>query len=220
MTIKINDKDITLQLTLRCFIVYERLFNESVKYTTMTEIVKLFYAVVVANSNEFRYTLDEFIDWLDDKEDLIYEFLQFIINQEMFMKQFHKKTDNQQGSELSFSEIMTIVCLEYKCVTVEYFLDKMQMYELETIMENINSSIKNEWEQCRRIVFGIERTHFKGIHKPSDVIKFPWDIDDTKKQISKPQKQNINITKEYVEKMKAEALKHREEYIKQGLIEG
>lgn len=50
----------------------------------------------------------------------------------------------------------------------------------------------------------------------TDIMSLPWDDGDN--QVIRNIKK-VELTKEYIEKMKNEAIKHKEEYINSGLIE-
>lgn len=52
--------------------------------------------------------------------------------------------------------------------------------------------------------------------KVTDIMSLPWDDGDN--QVIRNIKK-VELTKEYIEKMKNEAIKHKEEYINSGLIE-
>lgn len=52
--------------------------------------------------------------------------------------------------------------------------------------------------------------------KVTDIMSLPWD--DADNQVIRSVKK-VELTKEYIEKMKNEAIKHKEEYINSGLIE-
>ena len=83
-----------------------------------------------------------------------------------------------------------LVVIEYKICSIEYFFDKMQFYELNTILSSLNKSIKNTWEQTRMIAYTIAQCN------STDILKFDWDNNDHKQEI---------ITKEDVARLKEKA---------------
>lgn len=113
---------------------------------------------------------------------------------------------------MTYEQIFVKVCLEYACVSVPYFMDEMQAYELYPILKNLDISIRNGWEQTRNLMYAIVQMQSTKHLKPSDILKFPWDSNG----IILPK--NTNITKEYVEKMKQKAMAERENLINKGLI--
>lgn len=68
-----------------------------------------------------------------------------------------------------------MLCLEYKVVTVEYFLDRMQYYELQLLLENANVSVKNSWETTRNMMWSFVQPYSKKKLKPTDIMSLPWD---------------------------------------------
>mgnify|MGYP005901341263 CR=1 FL=1 len=73
--------------------------------------------------------------------------------------------------------------IEYKICSIEYFFDKMQFYELNTILSSLNKSIKNTWEQTRMIAYTIAQCNSTKQLKPTDILKFDWDNNDHKQEI-------------------------------------
>ena len=89
-----------------------------------------------------------------------------------------------------------LVVIEYKICSIEYFFDKMQFYELNTILSSLNKSIKNTWEQTRMIAYTIAQCNSTKQLKPTDILKFDWYNNDHKQEI---------ITKEDVARLKEKA---------------
>lgn len=75
---------------------------------------------------------------------------------------------------------MTLLCIEYKVVSVSYFMDVMQPFELNILLDNMGKSVKSDWERTRQLCYSIVQVNSKKHLKPSDVMKLPWD-NDTKK---------------------------------------
>lgn len=75
---------------------------------------------------------------------------------------------------------MALLCIEYKVVSIQYFMDVMQPFELNILLENMSKSVKSDWERARQICYTITQVNSKKHLKPSDVMKLPWD-NDTKK---------------------------------------
>ena len=64
----------------------------------------------------------------------------------------------------------------------EYFLDRMQMYELSPMLKNIHRRNKESWEQARLISYIIAQTNSTKQLKPTDILKFNWDCDVVEKE--------------------------------------
>lgn len=89
------------------------------------------------------------------------------------------------------------------------------MYEVFPIIDNVNASIKNSWEQTRNIMYSVVQSQSSKKLKPTDILKLPWDAQQV--AIQKKNKQ-VKITKEYVEQMKQMALAKKDELIKKGIL--
>lgn len=78
MKITINGKDIELRKTMRSYIMYESITEKVFAPKTMTDMVTYFYCVVMSSQKETAITFDEFIDWLDEHENAVSEFSQWL----------------------------------------------------------------------------------------------------------------------------------------------
>lgn len=80
MTITINKKKITLKITFRSMMMYENMTQKSFSPTTITDIITFMYCIVVASSNDYSLTFDDFINWLDKNPDMMNKFSEWIQN--------------------------------------------------------------------------------------------------------------------------------------------
>ena len=105
-----------------------------------------------------------------------------------------------------------MLCLEYKCCSIEYFLDNMKYYELDPLIHSVGISVKTSWEQARIISYIIAQVNSAKQLKPDSILSFPWD------EISDKEKAITEMTKEQRDKILMEA-KEREKLLKQkGII--
>lgn len=93
-----------------------------------------------------------------------------------------------------------MLVFEYKVVDYQYFMDEMQEYEINNIVENIKYADKNEWESARLIAYVIAKANFKNIKKAQDFLPLPWD--DTTSTPTKKKAKNTNITQEEIDRLK------------------
>ena len=91
-------------------------------------------------------------------------------------------------------------------------MDEMQPYELYLILENLNYSIKNDWEICREIMWSNLQTWSKKKLKPEDVISLPWDNKQSKR------KANVEVTNDIVAKMKKSAEINKAALVAAGIL--
>ena len=68
-----------------------------------------------------------------------------------------------------------MLTVEYKVVSVEYFMDKMQPYELPILLSKMNLSVKWDLEMTRHLMYIIAQVNSKRKLKLTDIMKFDWD---------------------------------------------
>ena len=108
---------------------------------------------------------------------------------------------------------MALLCLEYKIVSIPYFMDDMKFYELSPILKNMNVSVKNDWEIGRQICYIIAQSQSTKKIKPSDIMLFPWD----EGYKNRPKKKDVKITKELRDRMIKEMEANKELFIKNNI---
>lgn len=106
-----------------------------------------------------------------------------------------------------------LVCVQYGVVSVPYFLDEMKPYELSVICESLHLRHKEEWEQARMISYVIAQSNSKKKLKPTDIIKFAWE-----KENSESKTPSHTYTADEVENIKAMALQREKELKEKGII--
>lgn len=74
----------------------------------------------------------------------------------------------------------------------------MQSYELNDIINNIPYIDKNEWERFRYNIYSNIQMNSKKKLKPTDIIKYNWDI---------VEKENNNISNEDIKRLQEKANK-------------
>lgn len=60
-------------------------------------------------------------------------------------------------------------------IDAAYFMDKMQMYELQPILSNLYRKNKDSWEQTRLIGYILAQSNSTKTIKQEDILKFAWD---------------------------------------------
>lgn len=76
MKVTIKEKEITLKSSFRALIAYEQITNHTFNPSTITDMILYFYCVIIS-SKEFDnepMTFDEFLDYLDEHQDLLNTF--------------------------------------------------------------------------------------------------------------------------------------------------
>lgn len=65
--------------------------------------------------------------------------------------------------------------LEYRVVSLDYYLDKMRDYELNLILANINYIDRASWEQTRLLGYINAQTQSTKRLDFNDICTFPWE---------------------------------------------
>lgn len=87
---------------------------------------------------------------------------------------------------------------EYKLCSWEYFLDRMALYELDIMLDCLDNSVKQQWEQSRYICYTTIQSQSTKKLKPEDIMSFKWD---------KVEEKNTTVTKEEKERLTEKAKK-------------
>lgn len=99
-------------------------------------------------------------------------------------------------------EILRLVVIEYKICSLEYFFDRMKIYELEEVLEMLEYSYKQSWEQTRFNSFITAQMNSTKKIKPQDIIKFSWEKDSEDNKDKTISNDDINRLREKSELMK------------------
>ena len=73
--------------------------------------------------------------------------------------------------------MLKLLVFEYKVVDYKYFMDELRQWEVQNIIDNLTSSVKNDWEKTRFISFWTARPHYKKL-KINDIATFEWENDN------------------------------------------
>ncbi|WP_019539799.1 hypothetical protein [Proteiniphilum acetatigenes] len=79
----------------------------------------------------------------------------------------------------------------------------MEFYEIPVIVEGINRKYKESWEQTRFISYITAQVNSSKQLKPTDILKFAWDVDTKETYISKDDIERLkNKSKEIAKQLK------------------
>lgn len=107
-------------------------------------------------------------------------------------------------------ELFRLLCFEYRCVTIPYFFDEMEEYEVQSIIENLEYYERGDWERTRFLAYcNIQKSSSKKI-KPTDLITFPWEKESDNTE-------EINGNSEPLSKEDIQRLKEQSKIISQTL---
>lgn len=94
INIKIGNETYILKQTFRAIMYFEELTKKSVSNAddNLSDLITMFYCLLkAANKDSFKYTLDEFIDALDDNQEQIEVFNNYLLTQAQAQPQGKKK---------------------------------------------------------------------------------------------------------------------------------
>ena len=102
MKINIKDKEIELKKTFRSYVIYESITDKIFAPKTMSDIINYFYSVVLDSYKDMNITFDEFIDWLDENENALNDFEQWLtkineVDSKLQSKKKEKKTKKKKS---------------------------------------------------------------------------------------------------------------------------
>ena len=103
---------------------------------------------------------------------------------------------------MTTKEIYSLLVLEGG-LSPDYVLDKMQMYELETLISSLYQKNRESWEQTRLLAYILAQVNSTKKLKPSDILSFVWDNDN---------KGNTSISNEDVKRLKERAKQYTSKY--------
>lgn len=85
--------------------------------------------------------------------------------------------------------------MEYRVVTVEYFLERMRLSELMTITDTLEYIDRGEWDRTRiACLISAQKASRKRL-KMKDIFELPWDRDKTELPDAEEMKQIITQQK-------------------------
>ena len=97
-----------------------------------------------------------------------------------------------------FHDLFQTLCFAYRVVSVDYFMDSMQEYEVGTIISNIPYIDINAWEQTRQMIYVYAQSMSKKQLTPTDILHFRWD--------TVPEK-DTSISNDDIERLRSKARK-------------
>lgn len=106
MKITYNNKEYELKYSFRALMIYENITQKSFQPNTLTDIITLFYSIVLAAAKGDYIDYEEFIDWLDDNTGELNKFSEWLTgvfdlnNKTAPKRKSKKKTNTNKDSEL------------------------------------------------------------------------------------------------------------------------
>ena len=83
-------------------------------------------------------------------------------------------------------------------------MDRMQDYEIDTLLDNLQYDGVNEWEQTRLKIYSTAQMMSKKQLTPKDLMEFPW---EKKEEEEEEEEHKTSISNEEIEMLQKEARK-------------
>lgn len=78
MILKIKDREVKLRYSFRSLLLYENIQNKSFTPSTTTDVLVFMYCVIMGSEKDLNFTFDEFLDMIDENQNLVIEFSQWL----------------------------------------------------------------------------------------------------------------------------------------------
>lgn len=86
-----NGKTYELKYTYRAMMLFENISNKSFNTKTMTDFVAFLYCLILSQEREDNIDFNEFVDWLDDNNDIFNDYVKWLVN--IYTEQANKIAD-------------------------------------------------------------------------------------------------------------------------------
>ena len=88
---------------------------------------------------------------------------------------------------------------------MEYFMDKIEEWEVIELLQMLNYADRNQWDQTRCIMYVLAQANSKKKLTMKDVMEFPWDKEYNSK--------SKEITNEQIDKLRKMAEQYKKTII-------
>lgn len=94
-----------------------------------------------------------------------------------------------------YHEFLKILVVENKIIDYQYFMDEMQQYEVNDLMELVPWANKASYDQMRRIMWASLKPYLKDGVSPERLMPLYTDKSDNIGDLDESEKANINTTR-------------------------
>lgn len=157
-------------------------FN-SINYDNEKEIMALLYCCVLEN-NDVRMTLEEFKDIFSVDKHLKSAIRKFE-HESKITAQFTHKSEKVSDNEQETGYVSELIsALIFEGLDPDYVLNQMELSDIPFMVKAYEKKRKESMEESRLWTFYTILPHIdtKKIKKPSDIITFPWEIEQQEEE--------------------------------------
>ena len=73
--------------------------------------------------------------------------------------------------------------VQFKLVSLEYFMDELQSWEVNELLECLKYADQASWEQTRWLMYVVAQVNSRKQLKLQDMMHFPWDDENDRRAI-------------------------------------
>lgn len=91
-----------------------------------------------------------------------------------------------------------MLVVEHKVISYDYFMDRLQEYEVHLLIDYLPWCNKVDWEQTRMILWGVLSPYLKQKKTPDKILPLPTDNEKIEYEKDKP------LQEDEIERMRAQ----------------
>lgn len=80
MKINFKGKEIELKYSMRALLAYENMADKTFENTSLTASLVFFYCTLITSAKDYSITWDDFMDYVDENQDVLTEFAEWLVN--------------------------------------------------------------------------------------------------------------------------------------------
>lgn len=78
MKITIKDKEIELKYSIRALMMFENVADKSFGFNTLSDMIVLFYCVILTSAKDYTLDYNDFLDWIDEDSSVLQDFSKWV----------------------------------------------------------------------------------------------------------------------------------------------
>ena len=99
MTIKYNDRDITLKFSFRADMLFEDATGKTFSAQSESEWLQYMFCTIVSLTKDETLKFDDFLDWISDNPTVFYDFIEWYSDYQQSVLNLRKKAEPEQQTD-------------------------------------------------------------------------------------------------------------------------